>query len=73
MFWALDKGLADKKHFPAINWTKSYTKYAALLEREYFPTIHVDFKEYRNKFKEILTKEQGLQETVQLVGKDALT
>ena len=27
VFWALDADLADRRHFPSINWLKSYSLY----------------------------------------------
>jgi hypothetical protein len=30
VFWGLDKHLAQRKHFPSVNWLMSYTKYVCL-------------------------------------------
>lgn len=27
VFWGLDKKLAQRKHFPSVNWLQSYSKY----------------------------------------------
>ena len=35
VFWGLDKKLAQRKHFPSVNWNISYTKYMQTLE-EFF-------------------------------------
>merc|ERR1719326_589413 len=32
VFWGLDKKLAQRKHFPSVNWLISYTKYMRVLE-----------------------------------------
>jgi len=32
VFWGLDKKLAQRKHFPSLNWLISYTKYMRVLE-----------------------------------------
>lgn len=35
MFWGLDKKLAERKHFPAVNWQISFSKYIRFLEQFY--------------------------------------
>ena len=68
VFWGLDKKLAQRKHFPSVNWTSSYSKYERALE-EYYDQSYPEFQPLRTKFKEILQEEEDLQEIVQLVGK----
>jgi V-type H+-transporting ATPase subunit A len=71
VFWGLDKKLAQRKHFPSVNWLISYSKYARSLD-EYYDKEFPDFTSYRTKVKEILQIEEDLQEIVQLVGKGSL-
>ncbi|EKM55777.1 uncharacterized protein PHACADRAFT_28793 [Phanerochaete carnosa HHB-10118-sp] len=71
VFWGLDKRLAQRKHFPSVNWSVSYSKYTKVLESHY-ETTEPGFVELRTKTKEILQKEEDLAEIVQLVGKSAL-
>ncbi|CAE6441472.1 unnamed protein product [Rhizoctonia solani] len=71
VFWGLDKKLAQRKHFPSVNWNVSYSKYIQVLEPHYQST-DPGFVGSRNKTKEILQKEDDLAEIVQLVGKSAL-
>jgi V-type H+-transporting ATPase subunit A len=71
VFWGLDKKLAQRKHFPSVNWSISYSKYTKVLE-PYYETTEPGFVELRTKTKEILQKEEDLAEIVQLVGKSAL-
>jgi V-type H+-transporting ATPase subunit A len=71
VFWGLDKKLAQRKHFPSVNWSVSYSKYTKVLE-PYYETTEPGFVELRTKVKEILQKEEDLAEIVQLVGKSAL-
>ncbi|KAG8760531.1 H(+)-transporting V1 sector ATPase subunit A [Ceratobasidium sp. 423] len=71
VFWGLDKKLAQRKHFPSVNWNVSYSKYIQILESHYQST-DPGFVSSRNKTKEILQKEDDLAEIVQLVGKSAL-
>lgn len=71
VFWGLDKKLAQRKHFPSVNWNLSYSKYTKVLEPHYEST-EPGFVELRTRTKEILQKEEDLAEIVQLVGKSAL-
>ncbi|KAF9036950.1 V-type ATPase [Hymenopellis radicata] len=71
VFWGLDKKLAQRKHFPSVNWSLSYSKYTKVLE-PYYESTEPGFVELRMKTKEILQKEEDLAEIVQLVGKSAL-
>ena len=71
VFWGLDKRLAQRKHFPSVNWNVSYSKYTKVLEPHYEAT-EPGFVELRTRTKEILQKEEDLAEIVQLVGKSAL-
>lgn len=71
-FWALDTSLAHRRHFPAINWIKSYSLYLDRIEEFYSRNISPEFAELRKKAMLLLQKESELQEIVQLVGPDAL-
>merc|ERR1712183_495681 len=72
VFWGLDKKLAQRKHFPSVNWNISFSKYIRVLE-PYFEKYDPEYSFLQQKFKEILQKEDDLQEIVQLVGKDSLS
>merc|ERR1712151_111562 len=72
VFWGLDKKLAQRKHFPSVNWNISFSKYIRILE-PYFEKIDPEYQFLQQKMKEILQKEDDLQEIVQLVGKDSLS
>ncbi|OAJ44515.1 V-type proton ATPase catalytic subunit A [Batrachochytrium dendrobatidis JEL423] len=71
VFWGLDKKLAQRKHFPSVNWSLSYSKYLKALD-PYYESTEPDFTSLRTKAKEILQNEEDLSEIVQLVGKSAL-
>ena len=71
-FWALDTSLANRRHFPAINWIKSYSLYLDTVRAWYVEEIAEDWKELRDRSMYLLQKEVELQEIVQLVGPDAL-
>jgi V-type H+-transporting ATPase subunit A len=72
VFWGLDKKLAQRKHFPSVNWNISFSKYIRVLE-PFFEKFDPEYQFLQQKFKEILQKEDDLQEIVQLVGKDSLS
>ncbi|KAK3004336.1 hypothetical protein RJ639_018560 [Escallonia herrerae] len=71
VFWGLDKKLAQRKHFPSVNWLISYSKYSTALE-SFYEKFDSDFIDIRTKAREVLQREDDLNEIVQLVGKDAL-
>ena len=71
-FWALDTSLAYRRHFPAINWIKSYSLYLDTVRDWFMNNVSHDWRELRDKTMFLLQKEVELQEIVQLVGPDAL-
>ncbi|HHF59179.1 MAG TPA: V-type ATP synthase subunit A, partial [Thermoplasmatales archaeon] len=71
VFWALDSDLADRRHFPAINWLRSYSLYVDSV-REHWEQIGKGWADLRTKAMTLLQKEAELQEIVKLVGPDAL-
>ncbi|VDM30841.1 unnamed protein product [Hydatigera taeniaeformis] len=71
VFWGLDKKLAQRKHFPSVNWLISYSKYVRALD-EYYEQNFPEFVNLRTKVQEILQEEKDLSEIVQLVGKASL-
>lgn len=48
VFWGLDKKLAQRKHFPSVNWLISYSKYVRALD-EYYERNYPEFVPYRTK------------------------
>eukprot|EP00477_Mikrocytos_mackini_P000039 GAHX01000039.1.p1 GENE.GAHX01000039.1~~GAHX01000039.1.p1 ORF type:complete len:639 (-),score=130.09 GAHX01000039.1:659-2575(-) len=75
VFWGLDKRLAKRKHFPAINWLISYSKYNYVFESEELEELNISDNFYNNIkiAKDILQQEEDLLEVVQLVGTDSLS
>jgi len=71
-FWALDTSLAYRRHFPSVNWIKSYSLYLESIEDWFIQSGFNDWKEMRDLTMYLLQKEVELQEIVQLVGPDAL-
>lgn len=72
VFWGLDKKLAQRKHFPSINTSISYSKYTNVLNK-FYDTEYQDFASLRDKIREILSNAEELEQVVQLVGKSALS
>ena len=72
VFWALDADLADRRHFPSINWLKSYSLYLDQIKSWWKKEIGEEWLKLRNKAMALLQKESELQEIVKLVGPDAL-
>jgi V/A-type H+-transporting ATPase subunit A len=70
--WALDSGLAHRRHFPAINWKQSFSLYTTPLDPWFRKQVAADWPECRAELAALLQKEEELQEIVQLVGIDAL-
>jgi len=71
VFWGLDKKLAQRKHFPSVNWLRSTSHYVNALA-PFYEEFDPDFIAIRTKCKEVLQKEDDLAEIVQLVGKSSL-
>ena len=71
-FWALDAKLAQRRHFPSINWLTSYSLYLNTLEQWYSKNVAPDWSRLVSEIMSILQEEEKLLEIVQLVGSDAL-
>ncbi len=71
-FWALDRQLANARHYPAISWLDSYSEYlddvSAWWEQKAGPAWSRD----RAQIMDLLHREVRLQQVVKLVGPDAL-
>lgn len=71
-FWALDKNLAYARHFPAVNYTQSYTEYQPDLRQWYDNHVDRGFMPLRAQMLRFLTEESRLMEIVKLIGSDVL-
>ena len=72
VFWALDAKLAQRRHFPSINWLTSYSLYLDTLEPWFAKNVAADWHNVVGEMMAILQEEEKLLEIVQLVGSDAL-
>ncbi len=70
--WALDANLAHRRHFPSVNWNRSYSLYCDQMEEWFVERVADDWIELRTRIMQLLQKDAELQEVVQLVGPDAL-
>ena len=73
VFWGLDSSLAYRRHFPAINWLRSYSLYLDQLEQWQAENIARDWSKLRQDVMRILQEEAELEEIVRLVGIDSLS
>ena len=72
VFWGLSASLAYKRHFPAIDWLKSYSLYQDQLVEYYNEKVNPNWSKQVKEAQAILQEESQLQEIVRLVGIDAL-
>ena len=70
-FWALDRELANARHYPAIGWIDSYSEYADEV-RDWWEAKNPLWYKLRMEALELLKSEQKLQQIVRLIGPDAL-
>ncbi|MGE4341982.1 MAG: V-type ATP synthase subunit A [Bacilli bacterium] len=71
-FWALDKGLAYQRHYPAVNWHLSYSEYLGDLSPWYNHHAGPRFLKDRTRLRTLLAQEDKLMEIVRLIGNDVL-
>lgn len=88
VFWALDPELAFSRHFPAINWLKSYSLYSGPLQGtftggfgsyteyektlEWWDELSSHFEEYRSKALELLNSAASIESIARVIGESAL-
>ena len=71
VLYSLDVALANKRHFPTINWLQSYSLYTDAVDT-WWSKISPDYSDIRNKALITLQREAELEEIVRLVGPEAL-
>ena len=72
-FWALDKRLAESRHFPSINWKRSYSLYERGLRTVFRKNLGEQWEKGADFLRELLDRESELLSLVQIVGRDALS
>ena len=73
VFWGLDAGLAQRRHFPSVNWLNSYSLYSDEVGQYIDQTQQVDWAAKVTKAMNLLQEESELEEIVRLVGVDSLS
>jgi len=71
-FWALDRGLANARHYPAISWLESYSEYLSDITPWWEQQVGAEWAAERTEILDLLHREVRLQQVVKLVGPDAL-
>ncbi len=71
-FWALDRDLANARHYPSISWIDSYSEYLDDVKDWWHKNVDKDWLSMRYAIMELLQKEQRLLQVVRLVGPDVL-
>ncbi len=72
VFWALEKSLAYARHYPAVNWTSSYSEYTLELDDWFRKNVAPDFPNLRSRIQSVLAEESRLMDIVKLIGSDLL-
>jgi len=72
VFWALDRDLANARHYPAINWRTSYSLYAEVVAASWSKLAGADWQALRSMAAQILEQDSRLEQFVRLVGVQAL-
>lgn len=71
-FWALDRDLANARHYPSISWIDSYSEYIDDVKDWWHKNVDKEWLSSRYAIMELLQKEQRLLQVVKLVGPDVL-
>jgi len=71
-FWALDRELANARHYPSISWLDSYSEYLSDVSEWWENNVDTEWPQLRRQIIELLQKEGKLQQVVKLVGPDVL-
>ena len=70
--WALDTELAYRRHFPAINWLRSFSQYAEIVEKWWVKSVSKDFPQYRRRGLRLLTVASEIEAIASVIGEGAL-
>ncbi|WP_430618228.1 V-type ATP synthase subunit A [Enterococcus sp. DIV1054d] len=73
VFWGLDANLAQRRHFPSINWMQSYSLYSTEVGQYLDQVLQADWSKMVTEGMRILKEEEQLNEIVRLVGIDSLS
>ncbi len=71
-FWALDRGRAQARFYPAIHPLTSYAEDVDALARWWQSQGNEDWKEHRTRLLKLLEQQSKLERMARIVGKDSL-
>lgn len=71
-FYMLDSRLAHSRHFPAVNWTQSYSQYESATDRLFDSTISADWSKLRSRARALFQKSGELREVAEIAGHEGL-
>jgi len=71
-FYLLDTALAQRRHFPAINWAQSFSLYDEPALEYFTQTVHPRWAELRQHCRQLLLEEEALRDVAEVVGKEGL-
>jgi V/A-type H+-transporting ATPase subunit A len=71
-FWALDKQLANARHYPAVSWLDSYSEYTEDILQWWGDKTNDEWESLRASIIAVMQREAKLQRVVKLVGADVL-
>ena len=69
--YMLDTQLAHRRHFPAINWTQSFSLYSDTA-MTHFVEEHEEWAKLQARCRDILQREDALREVAEVVGMEGL-
>jgi len=72
-FWALSKELADARHYPAIDWSDSFSEHVDTAAHWWHEEISPDWARRREQALALLARDSELSRIVNLVGPEALS
>jgi len=72
VFLALDRDLANARHYPAISWLESFSEYVDYVAPWWQENADAAWADLRQEMLDLLQKEAKLQQVVKLVGVDVL-
>ena len=69
--WMLDTHLAHRRHFPAVDWTQSYSLYCSHAA-SHFTDLHTGWEDVQGRCRGLLQREETLREVAEVVGMEGL-
>jgi V/A-type H+-transporting ATPase subunit A len=70
--WALDAELAYRRHYPAVSWEASFSRYYRPLAPWYAANVAPDMDSLRARLLSLLQREAEIKEIAQVIGMDSL-